>query len=63
MADPNLWVVGNAPALEDDREARASYLPIRDGDTHRTVEVAPGLSVDFDDAGLPTGVEILWDWV
>jgi len=45
--------------LKIDHEADALYLTLSDDNARESEEVAPGIIVDYDDAGRAVGIEML----
>ena len=45
--------------IEYDAEVDIMYIELRDADVKESDEVSSGVIVDFDDQGLPVGIEIL----
>ncbi|MCE7938161.1 MAG: DUF2283 domain-containing protein [Chloroflexi bacterium CFX6] len=46
--------------LKVDQQADALYLTLSEDPAVRTEEVAPGILVDYDDAGQVVGIEMLY---
>ena len=51
---------GDAMKLRTDKEADALYLRLDDSRIVETEEVAPGVMLDFNEAGEVVGVEMLY---
>ncbi|MEE9293380.1 MAG: DUF2283 domain-containing protein [Phycisphaerae bacterium] len=52
-------MVVSAPSARYDSQADVLYLISDQGALARSVEVAPGITIEYDDAGNMLGVEIL----